>query len=91
MLNPDYNLPSALVWIFPIQVRMKLGKNLQSTVRRSRERRVAGSAAARRKEALKANAANVFDDNWDNMSFVASKFGDDDLESRFGDVDDPDL
>lgn len=44
-----------------------------------------------RKEALKSNVPQALDEGWDAASFVTSRYGDDDLTSRIGDIDDPDL
>lgn len=44
-----------------------------------------------RKEALKSNVPQNLDEGWDAASFVTSRYGDDDLTSRIGDMDDPDL
>lgn len=44
-----------------------------------------------RNEALKANTVDMTDDAWDGASIVTSRYGEDDMESRIGDVADPDL
>jgi hypothetical protein len=44
-----------------------------------------------RNEALKANTADMTDDAWDGASIITSRYGEDDMESRMGDVGDPDL
>ncbi|RVX74220.1 hypothetical protein B0A52_02052 [Exophiala mesophila] len=52
---------------------------------------VAIVAMSIRKEALKSNVPQILDDGWDAASFVTSRYGDDDMTSRLGDIDDPDL